>query len=263
MIRLAYFSPVNPVESGISDYSEELLPWLAQGAEIDLFVDNYRPSNPEIRRRFSVHRGKEFEARQRQRQYDAVLYHMGNSPAHAYIYHTLLKHRGIVVLHDYLLHHLMIWLAINKKRGQAYQREMETRYGSQGLGVARRMLKGQLPQAAFDYPLCEGVLKACQGVIVHNGYAEGLIRQAHPELPIGRVNMGVPLPEEARPAEVRQKLGIPEDQFLIVSLGHLNPYKRLDAALRAFKSLVVRHPRAIYVLAGSASPNYDVKRMVD
>ena len=36
---LAYFSPLNPQPSGISDYSEELLPQLAEGADITLFVD--------------------------------------------------------------------------------------------------------------------------------------------------------------------------------------------------------------------------------
>jgi hypothetical protein len=39
-MRLAYFSPINPVQSGISDYSEELLPYLADaGADLDLFID--------------------------------------------------------------------------------------------------------------------------------------------------------------------------------------------------------------------------------
>ncbi len=47
-MRIAYFSPLNPVESGISDYSEDLLPWLAAYLDIDLFVDGYRPSSPAL-----------------------------------------------------------------------------------------------------------------------------------------------------------------------------------------------------------------------
>ena len=39
MKRIAYCSPVNPVPSGISDYSEELLPYLAQYADITLFAE--------------------------------------------------------------------------------------------------------------------------------------------------------------------------------------------------------------------------------
>ena len=52
MLKLAYFSPLNPQRSGISDYSEELLPHLARGAKIDLFVDGFRPTSVEVRERF-------------------------------------------------------------------------------------------------------------------------------------------------------------------------------------------------------------------
>jgi len=46
--RIAYFSPLNPQKSGISDYSEELLPHLARYFDIDLFVDGYQPSSDRI-----------------------------------------------------------------------------------------------------------------------------------------------------------------------------------------------------------------------
>ena len=49
-MRLAYFSPFSPQRSGIADYSEELLPHLAaQGAQCDLFVDGFEPTNAEMR----------------------------------------------------------------------------------------------------------------------------------------------------------------------------------------------------------------------
>ena len=78
-MKLAYFSPLNPQASGISDYSEDLLPYLAAHAEIDLFVDGFRPSNPNIAtqfRCFDYHREPSaldhFARRRRGR------YHMGN-----------------------------------------------------------------------------------------------------------------------------------------------------------------------------------------
>ena len=43
-MKLAYFSPLNPQPSGMSDYSEELLPYLAADAEITLFVDGFAPA---------------------------------------------------------------------------------------------------------------------------------------------------------------------------------------------------------------------------
>ena len=43
-MKLAVFSPLNPLRSGISDYTEQLLPYLARFADVDLFVAGFRPS---------------------------------------------------------------------------------------------------------------------------------------------------------------------------------------------------------------------------
>ena len=75
---LAYYSPLNPIPSGISDYSEELLTYLAAYAEIELIVDGYTPTNPALQV-FPQRSLKEFYARAS--DYDVILYHMGNSPA--------------------------------------------------------------------------------------------------------------------------------------------------------------------------------------
>src|SRR5438093_10682676 len=90
MRRIAYLSPLNPAPSGISDYSEELLPYLAQYAEITLYIDEHlRPSNPELARHLAVLPIGRLERDQRRRPYDALLYHMGNSPVHAAIWRTM------------------------------------------------------------------------------------------------------------------------------------------------------------------------------
>ena len=51
-MNLAYFSPLGPQRSGIADYSEELLPYLAEGADITLFVDGFKPTNRDLLARF-------------------------------------------------------------------------------------------------------------------------------------------------------------------------------------------------------------------
>src|SRR3954470_1854788 len=42
--RVACFTPLGPVSSGISYYSEDLLPVLARALDIQLFVDGYAPT---------------------------------------------------------------------------------------------------------------------------------------------------------------------------------------------------------------------------
>src|ERR671933_317016 len=42
--HVACFTPLSPVASGISYYSEELLPVLARALRVDVFVDGYEPT---------------------------------------------------------------------------------------------------------------------------------------------------------------------------------------------------------------------------
>ena len=104
MKRIAYASPLNPAASGISDYSEELLPFLARYAEITPYVaDGLRPSNAELLRHMDVRPLSRLERDQRRKPYDAILYHMGNSVEnHAAIWDALRRVPGVVVLHEFV-----------------------------------------------------------------------------------------------------------------------------------------------------------------
>jgi hypothetical protein len=102
-MKIAVFSPLNPVKSGISDYTEELLPELAKEASLDVYIDGgYKPSNPGLAEQYRI---VAFDAESFEPDaYDAVLYHMGNFyDAHRYIYECLKRFPGIVVLHDYVM----------------------------------------------------------------------------------------------------------------------------------------------------------------
>ena len=171
-LKLAYFSPLNPVQSGISDYSEELLPALARYADLDLYLDNYTPSNREIAARFNIYPTSKF-ARQSGR-YDNYLFHMGNSAAHAYIYKTLLntQGKGILVLHDFVLHHFMIGQYLNHGQAAEYIRQMGRFYGSEGETIAREVIKGKFAESLFKYPFNEAAIEAAQAVLVHSRFAQ-------------------------------------------------------------------------------------------
>lgn len=267
-MKVAYFSPLNPIQSGISDYSEELLFTMhgatvaGRPAQIDLFIDRgYSPSSPEISRRFRVMQGRGFG--RVANEYDSVIYQMGNSPAHAYIYEQLLRHPGVVVMHEFVLHHLRQWMALNNGRRKAYLALMEGKHGEEGREAARRVMLGQFPEALFNYPLSDEAITRAKGIIVHSRYMEGLVQRVRPDVPLSVVPMGVPLPPHIPKSLARARLGIDPDIFLITSVGHLNPYKRVSATLRAFKALLMEVPRSLYLLVGSRSPNYDPTRQIE
>ncbi len=86
-MKVAYFSPFPPERTGVADYSALLVPALTR--RLDLVVQR---------------RGRE----RAPRGTDACLYHVGNNPdAHAWIVDALRRRPGVVVLHDFVLHHLV------------------------------------------------------------------------------------------------------------------------------------------------------------
>ncbi|MCK4386282.1 MAG: hypothetical protein KAW52_08475, partial [candidate division Zixibacteria bacterium] len=55
MMKIALFSPLNPVKTGISDYTEEMLLELAQFFTIDLYIaPDYEPENKSLLSGFQV-----------------------------------------------------------------------------------------------------------------------------------------------------------------------------------------------------------------
>lgn len=262
--RIAYFTPLSPVESGISFYSEELLPVLARVLDLDVFVDGYRPTHASALGMVRLRDAREFERAARTQPYDATIYQIGNSPAHAYLYDRALRYPGIVVLHDVVLHHLRLWMAVHRGRRRDYAATLERLYGERGREVARLVLRGQTPPTLFDFPLVEPVLDAAQAVIVHNATSAERVQALRPSLNVRVVPMGVPLPELPPRDEARARLGVSADAFLVVSHGHVTPYKRLDVALRAFRRLLIVRPDARFSIAGSEAlgPGLDLARQI-
>lgn len=264
MRRLAYCSPVNPVHSGISDYSEELLPYLAQYADVTLYVDDgFTPTNPHLAAQLTIRPLSSLSTDHRTQPYDAVLYHMGNSPAHFGIYDALQQTRGVVVLHDLVLHHFMLqYHAVHRRDIDAYRRSAAEHYGAAGATVADRMLQGIFDDAVFTMPLCQPVIAQTDLVISHSQYVADAVKTIDPRLATGVVPMGVPVlpPQDARPLRAQFDFG--PDPFIVASFGHVNPYKRVEQVLRAIKTLRRAGINAHYVIVGSVSPNFALAALV-
>lgn len=258
-MRVACFTPLSPVASGISYYSEELLPVLARALDLDVYVDGYTPTAGLALAAAGVRLrdAREFERTAAREPYDATIYQFGNSPAHAYMYDRAIRAPGVVVLHDVVLHHLRLWMAVNRGRRKEYAGDLARLYGAAGQELARAVLRGQMPPGLFDFPLVEPILEVARAIIVHNAASAERVRALRPNADVRVVPMGVPLPVLPSRAEARARLGVAPDAFLVVSHGHVTPYKRLDVALRAFRRLIGERLDARFLIAGSAAPGLE------
>jgi glycosyltransferase involved in cell wall biosynthesis len=257
-VKIAYFSPLPPQRTGVADYSMELLPALLKRAEIDLWIDRAVPVElPLNRAKFNyVERP---ELLRELVKYDAVIYQMGNSAAHGNIFPVLLKYPGIVVLHDFVLHHFLAGYYLEALRSpSAYVEEMAYNYGSEGEELAHSVLGGGVAlweHQATRYPLNKRVLDHARGVVVHSDFAGRMVRESHAHLPIAKVNLPVAISEApADAAQLKSRYQIPPDRIVIGSFGARSSAKRTDLIARAVGAL--NRKDIIYLIVGEVGEDF-------
>ena len=251
-MKIALFSPLPPLKSGISDYTEEMLPLLRKYFEIDLYVDpKFVPEDPSLRSNFGVFpfRPDSFSPS----DYDAVVYHMGNYyPAHRFVYEGLRRNPGIVVLHDYVLQGFYARRAEVEKGFGEYKRLLETYYGGAGAEIADSVARKVQPpiwetEEALDFPLNEEILNLATGVVAHSDFVKERV-QARTSKPVVKIpHHGHVLKTLDREVE-RRAWGIGPEDVLISSLGYVNRNRRYELVIAALDELA--DPRLRYFIAG-------------
>ncbi|MDP8911299.1 MAG: glycosyltransferase family 4 protein [Actinomycetota bacterium] len=237
-MKVAYYSPLPPDRSGIADYSALLLPALARRIEVEV-----------------VRRG----VRRAPRKADAFLYHVGNDPErHAWIVEALRKHPGVVVLHDFVLHHLVAGMTLGRGDGVAYVQAMQREAGVVGRLLAHGVIDGVVPPLwetrAEEFPLSGEVLEHATALIVHSRYVHERAREAG----YGRRIWQIPHPVW-RPPEAPPDRALPTDRSIVIgSFGNLTATKRIPQLLDAFARIRSRVPEAVLVLAGAPAPGFDL-----
>jgi len=259
-MNLAYFSPLGPQRSGISDYSEELLPHLAEAAEITLFVDGFQPLNREIVSRFPIVDYRRQRSQLRQLDgFDAVVYHMGNDHRyHSGIYEVMQQRSGIVVFHDFALQEFFLGLARERNDLKLYLNEVEFCHGRQARDEAAESLdRGALPallNRPIDFPLNRRLAKSAAGIIVHSEWSRSRFAALVPHIPLAQIGMPVKLPPAKDPHA-------DSDVVEIATFGLITPGKGIEQSLRTLANLKEKF-RFRYTLVGETNSFFDVRDLV-
>jgi len=226
-----------PERSGISDYSELLLPSLRERCEIVV-----------------PKRG----AKKPPRGVDLCVYHIGNNPeGHGWIVEALRRTPGLVVLHDFVLHHLVAGLTIGRRDGHGYLDAMEREGGVVGRLLGHAVLDKRIPplweNRPEDFHLAGEVLGLATGLIVHSHYVRDRARDA------GFEGLVWVIPHPAFPVPSLPSLSVPGEP-LFGSFGNVNASKRVPQLLEAFAHLRTHHAESGLLLVGATSPGFDLDR---
>ena len=219
---VAVFTPMPPERTGVAHYASLLLPALAK--EIDVVAIRSGDRRPATGDR---------------------IYQLGNNPHHAWIYEEAIRVPGVIVLHDLVLHHLIVEMTLARGDARGYIEVLRANHGEAGAAWARGRVTGlHTEMGNFLLPASVDIANRSKAVIVHNRYAAARLRSFGVRTPIHVV----PHPSEPFRATGKQP-------NVIGLFGFLTSAKRAEVVLQAF-----RRTRGMKLLVvGEPAPNIDVK----
>jgi glycosyltransferase involved in cell wall biosynthesis len=262
-MRIAFFTPVSPQKTGITDYSEqEILPYLSKFCDIDIFIDkNVNPSNKFLTNNFDIFPYSDFPSLEK--KYDIPVYQMGNNPMHQFVYDTLEKYPGIVVLHDIFLHGFLWNISLLKGNYKKYIDLFEYCYGEKGKKIAQVAVDtGIYPE--FEYPLIKKIIDCSLGIICHSDFGINHVIRENKKSIVKKINQ--PYTVLNKPGKKNSDINIKKDLNLtnffpiITSFGYIFPHKRFNIIFKAFKNVLERYPDAILILVGEDMMN--IRQMI-
>lgn len=265
--RIAFFSPFSPLRSGVVDYAERLMESLRHYYTIDLFHDaGYLPHAALSGGHESCHDYRLFSRFQRELNYAGIVYQMCNSECCGYIYETLQRFPGVVVMHDYALpefHHcyahtrglplesfiVQELLLENAELARECQYSFAA-WSNESGGLCRALLSRGLT-------LSRRILDHSASVLVHDQWGAARLWQALPEMAerIFVVPLGAevsPAPMESK-AQIKRRLGFADEALILGCFGFVNGMKYHEEAISALAAIVKEYPAARLLFVG---PDY-------
>ena len=255
-MRLAWFTPLPPLRSGISAYSAELLPWLSSSHAIDVVVapgGTFPPPDPAVR----VVDLWEFQRRHLRHPYDAIVYQVGNAPCHDYMWPALFRYPGLLVLHDGQLHHARARALLRRGRRDHYRAEFAANHPDAPPALTEFVVNGLQGSPYFLWPMRRLIIEQARVTAVHSAPLAATLRSEHPEATIVHIPMGVRAPT---PCDDRRE---PHAGVVFGAFGLITAEKRIPQVLRTFAAVRSTMPGSRLVLIGAQDDHYDPVRDIE
>lgn len=248
-MKIAWLTPLRKA-SAIGGVTARIADRLVANAEVELWTSDrgelHNTKAPVVRYTVS----DPFE--RQLRDYQAVLYNFGDQYAfHRDIYQMSCRVPGVAVLHDFVMHHFFVaYHAAQAPDLASYFAAMEQFYGPEARIEAQTPRQPPLWESdrVVTYPLFEALLENSVGAIVHADFLADKVR-AVTDMPVRRLFLpALQVPDETVPGDA---LEAPDGRAVLLTVGHVNPNKRVREIIEALG----RHPdiaqRVIYVVAGA------------
>jgi glycosyltransferase involved in cell wall biosynthesis len=228
------FTPWPPARTGVAHYASMIVPALRKHIEVEVVSSDRQQATGNGQR----------------------IYHLGNNPHHAWIYEEAMRTPGVVVLHDVILHHLIVEMTLAKGDVEGYVEALRANHGEAGAAWARGRAAGLHSEMGnFLMPASIEVANRSRAVIVHNRWAADRLRSLGVTKPVHVVpHPYEPQPDaRARRDEIRTRHGFRPEDRVIGFFGFLTSAKRAEVVLAAAEKA-----GAQLLIVGEPAPNIDL-----
>jgi glycosyltransferase involved in cell wall biosynthesis len=249
-MRVAWFSPLPPVRSGVAAVNATLVPRLDTTHAIDRFVATRHAGDAA-----NVFDAHDFVWKARREPYDLVVYQLGNAACHDYMWAYLARYPGLVVLHDPRLHHARARQLLHERRFDDYRREFWHDHPEAPRDFVEYAVEGLGGPIYYQWSMAACVVRTARVVAVHNARVAADLAAEFPEARVDTIRLGTPAPTvdpEARD-RVRAALGAGARDIVFSVFGKITAEKRIGAIVRAFTGLASERSDVHLLLAGDAS----------
>ncbi|MFB9758265.1 glycosyltransferase family 4 protein [Ectobacillus funiculus] len=247
-MRIAWFTPFSR-KSAIGKYSRNATECLKNDCHIDLFLFEKKDLlNTTLN---IVHYTKDDNLTDTLSKYDLVIYNLGDYLwFHLDIYEISRKVKGIIILHDYVMHNFFrgyYW--IYKKNQEEYKKELASLYGTDILDPVSGNIKPVIRSAAEDikYPFFERAIEGAKAVITHSKFLKEKVIEKF-DGPVETIYF--PFERSYVPSGQIQ-ISIEKDKILLLTFGNINPNKRIDKVIQVIGESVEIRGKVRYVIIGS------------
>lgn len=244
--KIAMFSPLPPQQSGIADYTYDIISILNKNYVIDMYVDS------EVDElgldNVTVYNHHEFK--RKHKEYDRIVYQMGNSLYHRYMHPYVKKYPGIVVLHDYNMRGVVEAMYVYEKLQQNKMSEVlrEEGYSEEEIQYYMNHL-GQ--EELVKYEINSFIINYATKVIVHSEYAKRKLLQKN----IARAVSVIPLY-----SHVEEKLrDVQNDDVIFAAFGHVHATKRVEPIIKAFYKIYKQNNKSKLLFVGKLDESLEEK----
>ena len=270
--RVALWTPLPPQRTGIADYvADLLLEQLSKAYDIEIFVDDGCLPSTSLLTRYAIYNYRAFERRHATEPFDTVIYQLGASPFHLYMYEPLQKTPGIVVLHD-LSWSYALYASMQHQPGlKDFKREL---LYTEGSGAVREFGSIRPPGGGILWDPVEPFLnrhymlkritESSKAVVVHCERFKDELDALYPDTKIRTIHLGMDDPADGSPMlaswTARQQLYLKKTTVVVGVFGIVDRVKHVDKCIKAFRSLCAEYPDArLFIVGEQVDVSYELE----